>query len=193
MKKDIIIVGVGGQGILLASRVLGRLAMDAGLDIKVSEVHGMSQRGGDVITHVRVGEKVLSPLVTEGEADAILSFELMEAARALPFLKGQGGRIVVNSQKIEPVTVKIGAAEYPEGIDALLRSRGRVLEFDARAVAAECDAPKSVNIALLGAFAAGESFTQEAWLAAVEACVPPKTIEANRRAFLAGWQLGEKA
>ena len=193
MKKDIIIVGVGGQGILLASRVLGRLAMDAGLDIKVSEVHGMSQRGGDVITHVRIGEKVISPLVTEGEADAIVSFELMEAARALPFLKGQGGRIVVNSQKIEPVTVKIGAAEYPEGIDALLRSRGRVLEFDARAVAAECDAPKSVNIALLGAFAAGESFTQEAWLAAVEACVPPKTIEANRRAFLAGWQLGEKA
>ena len=192
MKKDIIIVGVGGQGSLLASRVLGRLAMDAGLDIKVSEVHGMSQRGGDVITHVRVGEKVLSPLVTEGEADAILSFELMEAARALPFLR-EGGRIVVNSQKIEPVTVKIGAAEYPEGIDALLRSRGRVLEFDARAVAAECDAPKSVNIALLGAFAAGESFTQEAWLAAVEACVPPKTIEANRRAFLAGWQLGEKA
>lgn len=192
MKKDIIIVGVGGQGILLASCVLGRLAMDAGLDIKVSEVHGMSQRGGDVITHVRVGEKVLSPLVTEGEADAILSFELMEAARALPFLR-EGGRIVVNSQKIEPVTVKIGAAEYPEGIDALLRSRGRVLEFDARAVAAECDAPKSVNIALLGAFAAGESFTQEAWLAAVEACVPPKTIEANRRAFLAGWQLGEKA
>ena len=192
MKKDIIIVGVGGQGILLASRVLGRLAMDVGLDIKVSEVHGMSQRGGDVITHVRVGEKVLSPLVTEGEADAILSFELMEAARALPFLR-EGGRIVVNSQKIEPVTVKIGAAEYPEGIDALLRSRGRVLEFDARAVAAECDAPKSVNIALLGAFSAVESFTQEAWLAAVEACVPPKTIEANRRAFLAGWQLGEKA
>ena len=108
MKKDIIIVGVGGQGILLASRVLGRLAMDAGLDIKVSEVHGMSQRGGDVITHVRVGEKVLSPLVTEGEADAILSFELMEAARALPFLR-EGGRIVVNSQKIEPVTVKIAA------------------------------------------------------------------------------------
>ena len=192
MKKDIIIVGVGGQGILLASRVLGRLAMDAGLDIKVSEVHGMSQRGGDVITHVRVGEKVLSPLVTEGEADAIVAFELMEAARALPFLR-KGGRIVVNSQKIEPVTVKIGAAEYPEGIDALLRSRGRVLEFDARAVAAECDAPKSVNIALLGAFAAGEGFTQEAWLAAVEACVPPKTIEANRRAFLAGWEMGEKA
>ena len=178
MKKDIIIVGVGGQGILLASRVLGRLAMDAGLDIKVSEVHGMSQRGGDVITHVRVGEKVLSPLVTEGEADAIVAFELMEAARALPFLR-EGGRI--------------GAAEYPELIDALLRSRGLVLEFDARAVAAECDAPKSVNIALLGAFAAGESFTQEAWLAAVEACVPPKTIEANRRAFLAGWEMGEKA
>lgn len=192
MKKDIIIVGVGGQGILLASRVLGRLAMDAGLDIKVSEVHGMSQRGGDVITHVRVGEKVFSPLVSEGEADAIVSFELMEAARALPFLR-EGGRIVVNSQRIEPVTVKIGAAQYPEGIDALLRSRGRVLEFDARAVAAECDAPKSVNIALLGAFAAGEEFTQEAWLAAVEACVPPKTVEANRRAFLSGWEMGEKA
>ena len=191
MKKDIIIVGVGGQGILLASRVLGRLAMDAGLDIKVSEVHGMSQRGGDVITHVRVGEKVLSPLVTEGEADAILSFELMEAARALPFLR-EGGRIVVNSQKIEPVTVKIGAAQYPEGLEELLRAHGDVLELDARAAAMACEAPKSVNIVLLGAYAAEEEFAQEAWLKAVEACVPPKTVEANRRAFLAGWALGEK-
>lgn len=191
MKKDIIIVGVGGQGILLASRVLGRLAMDEGMDIKVSEVHGMSQRGGDVITHVRIGEKVHSPLVNDGEADAILSFELMEAARALPFLK-EGGRIVVNSQKIEPVTVKIGAAQYPEGLDELLRSRGSVLEFDARAVAMENEAPKSVNIVLLGAFAAGESFSQEAWLKAVDACVPPKTIEANRRAFLAGWEIAKK-
>ena len=192
MKKDIIIVGVGGQGILLASRVLGKLAMDVGLDIKVSEVHGMSQRGGDVITHVRIGEKVISPLVTEGEADAIVSFELMEAARALPFLKGQRGRIVVNSQKIEPVTVKIGAAQYPEGLEELLRAHGDVLELDARAAAMACEAPKSVNIVLLGAYAAGEEFAQEAWLKAVEACVPPKTVEANRRAFLAGWALGEK-
>ena len=192
MKKDIIIVGVGGQGILLASRVLGKLAMDAGLDIKVSEVHGMSQRGGDVITHVRIGEEVISPLVTEGEADAIVSFELMEAARALPFLKGQGGCIVVNSQKIEPVTVKIGAAQYPEGLEELLRAHGDVLELDARAAAMACEAPKSVNIVLLGAYAAGEEFAQEAWLKAVEACVPPKTIEANRRAFLAGWARGER-
>ena len=191
MKKDIIIVGVGGQGILLASRVLGKLAMDAGLDIKVSEVHGMSQRGGDVITHVRIGEKVISPLVTEGEADAIVSFELMEAARALPFLR-EGGRIVVNSQKIEPVTVKIGAAQYPEGLEELLRAHGDVLELDARAAAMACEAPKSVNIVLLGAYAAGEEFAQEAGLKAVEACVPPKTVEANRRAFLAGWALGEK-
>lgn len=191
MKKDIIIVGVGGQGILLASRVLGKLAMDAGLDIKVSEVHGMSQRGGDVITHVRIGERVLSPLVTEGEADAIVSFELMEAARALPFLR-EGGKIVVNSQKIEPVTVKIGAAEYPDGLEDLLRAHGDVLEIDARSAAKESDAPKSVNIVLLGAYAAGETFPKEAWLAAVEACVPPKTIEANRRAVLAGWALGEK-
>ena len=188
MKIDIIIVGVGGQGILLASRVLGKLALEAGLDIKVSEVHGMSQRGGDVITHVRVGEKVLSPLVTEGEADTILAFELLEAARALPFLK-KGGRIVVNSQKIEPVTVKIGAAEYPQNLEALLEAHGKVFAFDAREVAMHNDAPKSVNIVLLGAYAAGETFPQEAWLKAVEACVPPKTVEANRRAFLAGWAL----
>ena len=189
--KNILIVGVGGQGTLLASKLMGRVFVEEGFDVKVSEVHGMSQRGGDVITHVRVGEKVLSPLVTEGEADAILSFELMEAARALPFLR-EGGRIVVNSQKIEPVTVKIGAAQYPEGLEELLRAHGDVLELDARAAAMACEAPKSVNIVLLGAYAAEEEFAQEAWLKAVEACVPPKTVEANRRAFLAGWALGEK-
>ena len=192
MKTDVILCGVGGQGILTIATIIGEAAMQENLYIKQSEVHGMSQRGGDVITHVRIGEKVISPLVTEGEADAIVSFELMEAARALPFLKGQGGRIVVNSQKIEPVTVKIGAAQYPEGLEELLRAHGDVLELDARAAAMACEAPKSVNIVLLGAYAAGEEFAQEAWLKAVEACVPPKTVEANRRAFLAGWALGEK-
>ena len=192
MKTDVILCGVGGQGILTIATIIGEAAMQENLYIKQSEVHGMSQRGGDVITHVRIGEKVISPLVTEGEADAIVSFELMEAARALPFLKGQGGRIVVNSQKIEPVTVKIGAAQYPEGLEELLRAHGDVLELDARAAAMACEAPKSVNIVLLGAYAAGEEFAQEAGRKAVEACVPPKTVEANRRAFLAGWALGEK-
>lgn len=188
MKMDIVIVGVGGQGILLASRVLGRLAMDEGSDVKVSEVHGMSQRGGDVITHVRIGEAVQSPLIEEGAADAIIAFEAMEAARALPFLK-PGGLIVANIQKIAPMPVLAGVAKYPEALLDTLRSAGGLFAFDALRVSRDSGAQRSVNIVLLGAFARKQAADQAQWLRAIDACVPPATIEMNRRAFLAGWEV----
>ena len=187
MNMNVIIVGVGGQGILLASRVLGRLAMDAGRDVKVSEVHGMSQRGGDVITHVRIGENVLSPLVEEGTADAVIAFEQMEAVRALPYLK-PGGWIVANTQKIAPAPVLTGAAVYPDGLLDTLAAAGELTALDARSIAQEAGVSRAVNIVLLGAFASRQRLEQAAWLEAVDACVPSKTIEANRRAFLAGWE-----
>ncbi len=187
MKMNVVIVGVGGQGILLASRVLGRLAMNAGRDVKVSEVHGMSQRGGDVITHVRIGDDIQSPLIEEGTADAIIAFELMEAVRALPYLR-KGGWIVVGTQKIEPMPVITGTAVYPEDLMETLRTAGGLFAFDALRVARECGVQRAVNIVLLGAFAHRQSLDQALWLEAVEACVPPKTIEANRQAFLAGWE-----
>ncbi|MCL1964085.1 MAG: indolepyruvate oxidoreductase subunit beta [Firmicutes bacterium] len=184
---DLIIVGVGGQGILLASRVMGRLAMNAGRDVKVSEVHGMSQRGGDVITHVRIAEAVQSPLIEEGKADAMIAFERMEAVRALPYLK-KGGLIVVNTQKIAPAPVLAGAAEYPEGLLDALESAGELLALDAQHIAKKLKAPRAVNIILLGAFARRRGGDQAAWLEAVSACVPPRTVEANLSAFLAGWE-----
>ncbi len=187
MNLNVIIVGVGGQGILLASRVLGRIAMQAGRDVKVSEVHGMSQRGGDVITHVRIGDAVQSPLIEEGAADAIISFETMEAGRALPYLK-RGGTVIVNTQRIAPMPVITGAAKYPENVMESLAAAGNVVAFDALTIATEAGAPRAVNIALLGAFARRMRMPQGAWLEAVDACVPKKTIEANRRAFLAGWE-----
>jgi len=188
MKLDVIIVGVGGQGILLASRVMGTLALQAGLDSKVSEVHGMSQRGGDVITHVRIGEKVLSPIIEEGTADAVIAFEQMEAARAMPFLK-DGGLLVVGTQKIPPMPVLIGAATYPEGILDRLAESADVCALDALSMAIAAGSARAVNMALLGAFARRQALPQQQWLDAIAACVPPNTIEINKRAFLAGWEL----
>ena len=135
MTNNIMIVGVGGQGSLLASKLMGRLLIDEGYDVKVSEVHGMSQRGGSVVTYVRFGEKVYSPIITAGEADLIISFEKLEAARYAPFLK-KGGRIVVNTQQIDPMPVIIGAATYPENVLDELTAKGvRVEAMDALALA----------------------------------------------------------
>lgn len=186
MKRDIIIVGVGGQGILLASRVLGHLAMQNDWDAKVSEVHGMSQRGGDVITHVRIGDAVQSPLIEEGTADAIIAFEQMEAVRALPFLR-PGGKIIVNTQKISPMPVLTGAASYPDDLLDTLAKAGHLTALDALSIATEAGAMRAVNIVLLGAYARLEDLPVD-WQDAVSACVPPRTIDANRRAFLAGWE-----
>ena len=184
VKFDLVIVGVGGQGTLLASKILGRLALSENCGVKVSEVHGMSQRGGSVITHVRVGDEVYSPIVTSGEADYLLSFEQLEAARAASFLK-EGGVAIVNTQVIWPMPVITGAMQYPE--DALSLIGERTIESaDALAIAVECGSQKALNLVLLGMLSRHLPFAEEAWKEAIAACVPPKTLATNLAAFERG-------
>ena len=184
--KNIMIVGVGGQGSLLASKLLGRLLITKGYDVKVSEVHGMSQRGGSVVTYVRFGDKVYSPVIDEGEADVIVSFELLEAARWTAFLK-PGGRIVCNTQKINPMPVIIGAADYPEGLEAKMSAAGIDLDaVDALALAEEAGSAKATNLVLMGRVARLFDFTDAEWEKAIEDSVPPKFIDLNKRAFHLG-------
>ncbi len=181
--KNIMIVGVGGQGSLLASRILGAAAMTSGYDVKVSEVHGMSQRGGSVVTYVRYGEGVASPVICEGEADVILSFEMLEAARWLPYLR-TGGTIVTGTQKINPMPVITGAAKYPEEIDEKIRALGvKLVAEDAAAIAAEAGSEKAANVALIGLAAHVLGFDADVLRKAVEDCVPAKAKEINLRAF----------
>lgn len=180
------IVGVGGQGTLLASKLLGRLLLGKGYDVKVSEVHGMSQRGGSVVTYVRWGERVCSPIIDKGQADYILSFELLEAARYTEYLK-TGGKIVVNSQQINPMPVIAGAAFYPENLAEKLSAQGISVDaFDALALAEEAGSSKAVNLVLLGRIASHFDFTKEEWMDAIEQSVPPKFLEMNKKAFEAG-------
>lgn len=186
MQINIVITGVGGQGTLLASRILGALAADNGLDVKVSEVHGMAQRGGNVVTYVRIGDKVHSPLVENGQADIVLAFEQLEALRALPYLK-IGGTIVANEQQMMPMPVIMGMAKYPENILSELASKCHLVSLDALELARQAGSLRSVNIVLMGAMAHGMSFARESWIRAITACVPPKTLEANLRAFDLGW------
>ena len=177
MTKSVMIVGVGGQGSLLASKLLGTLLVDEGYDVKVSEVHGMSQRGGSVVTYVRYGEKVYSPIVTEGEADVIIAFEKLEAARYAKFLK-KDGLIVVNTQQIDPMPVIIGAAEYPDGIIEALRASGADIEtVDALPMAVEAGNSKAVNVILIGAMAKNMTVVaKEKWIKALEESVPPSSL-----------------
>ncbi len=186
--KNIMIVGVGGQGSLLASKLLGRLMMDQGYDVKVSEVHGMSQRGGSVVTYVRYGDKVYSPVIDKGEADAIVSFELLEAARWTEYLK-KDGRIIVNTQQIDPMPVITGAASYPEELVKKMSSNHNVDAFDALSLANEAGSSKAVNIVLMGRLSQYFDIPEEAWIAALEACVPPKFLELNKKAFALGKSL----
>ena len=174
------IVGVGGQGTLLASKMLGYVLLKQGYDVKVSEVHGMSQRGGSVVTYVRYGEKVYSPVIDKGEADVIISFEQLEAARWVEFLK--------NTQKMEPMPVITGAAEYPEGlIEKLTTAGARVDAKDFLALAEEAGSSKAVNIALMGRFSTYfPDITDEQWQDAIEKNVPAKFLELNRKAFELG-------
>ena len=185
---NVMIVGVGGQGTLLASRILGNTVIDLGYDVKVSEVHGMSQRGGSVCTYVKFSEKVYSPIIDEGEADIILAFEVLEAYRALPFLK-KGGKMIVNDQKINPMPVITGAAAYPENILDKLSAVADVTALDALSLAEKAGSVKAVNVVLLGVLAKNTDIPKEAWLRSVEATVPPKFLEINRRAFLSGYEL----
>lgn len=187
MTKNIMIVGVGGQGTLLASKMLGYVLLKQGYDVKVSEVHGMSQRGGSVVTYVRYGEKVYSPVIDKGEADVIISFEQLEAARWVEFLK-KDGVIITNTQKMEPMPVITGAAEYPEGlIEKLTTAGARVDAKDFLALAEEAGSSKAVNIALMGRFSTYfPDITDEQWQDAIEKNVPAQFLELNRKAFELG-------
>ena len=181
--KNIMIVGVGGQGSLLASKLLGYLLLTEGFDVKVSEVHGMSQRGGSVVTYVRFGDKVYSPVIDRGEADYIVSFEQMEAARYLPYLK-EGGHIVTNTQKIDPMPVITGAASYPENLIEKMRSKGAVVDaMDCLTLAEEAGSVKAVNIVLMGRLSRYFEIPREKWQQAIEALVPEKLRQVNLRAF----------
>ena len=184
--KSIMIVGVGGQGSLLASKLLGRLLLTKGYDIKVSEVHGMSQRGGSVVTYVRFGDKVYSPVIDKGEADYIVSFELLEAARYTEYLR-EGGRIVTNTQQINPMPVITGAAQYPGDLAAKMADKGILVDaFDALALAEEAGSAKAVNIVLMGHLSRQFDFTLEEWMDAIEKSVPAKFLDLNKKAFLLG-------
>ena len=184
--KNIMIVGVGGQGSLLASKLLGRLLLTKGYDIKVSEVHGMSQRGGSVVTYVRFGEKVFSPVIDKGEADYIVSFELLEAARWSEFLR-EGGKIITNTQQINPMPVITGAAQYPDELAKKMLEKGiTVDQLDALTLAEQAGSAKAVNIVLMGHLSRSFDFTLEAWMEAIEQSVPAKFLELNKKAFLLG-------
>ena len=184
--KNIMIVGVGGQGSLLASKLLGRLLLTKGYDIKVSEVHGMSQRGGSVVTYVRFGEKVYSPVIDKGEADYIVSFERLEAARWTEYLRPDG-RIVTNTQQVNPMPVIIGAAQYPEDLTAKMQAEGiNVDAIDALKLAEEAGSSKAVNIVLMGHLSRNFDFTLDEWMDAIEKSVPAKFLELNKKAFLLG-------
>ena len=186
MTTSIMIVGVGGQGTLLASKLLGNVLLGAGYDVKLSEVHGMSQRGGSVVTYVRFGDKVYSPEIDKGEADYIVSFELLEAARWTEFLK-PGGKLVANTQQINPMPVITGAAQYPDNLADKMEAAGIDVDaFDALSLAEQAGSSKAVNIVLMGHLSRNFDFTLEEWMDAIEKSVPPKFLELNKKAFMLG-------
>ncbi|MDD7768288.1 MAG: indolepyruvate oxidoreductase subunit beta [Treponema sp.] len=186
MVKNIMIVGVGGQGALLASKTLGQVLLDAGYDVKVSEVHGMSQRGGSVVTYVRYGDKVYSPIIDKGEADFIVSFEMLEAARYVDYLK-KDGQIVVNTQQIDPMPVITGAAKYPENLEKTMQAAGiKVDAVDCLSLAEQAGTAKAVNIVLMGRLSRYMDFAEEAWIKAIEKLVKPQFLEMNKKAFVLG-------
>lgn len=187
--QNIMIVGVGGQGTLLASKLLGKILLKKGYDVKVSEVHGMSQRGGSVVTYVRYGDKVYSPIIDKGEADIILSFELLEAARWTEYL-AEDGRIITNIQQTNPMPVITGSADYPANLDEKIKALGIKADcFDALSLAVEAGSSKAVNLVLLGKLSNFFDFTDEEWMEAIEESVPPKFLEINKKAF----ELGKNA
>ena len=187
MVKNIMIVGVGGQGTLLTSRVIGKTALSKGFDVKISEVHGMAQRGGSVVTFVRFGEKVSEPVVEEGQADLIIAFERLEALRYAHFLK-KDGVLVVNDCRIDPMTVTIGAREYPENILEDLAKTHTVYSIDGNKAAAELGNSRVLNSVVLGLAAKHLPFAREEWMDVIASTVPAKTVALNQEAFLKGYQ-----
>ena len=190
MTKNIMIVGVGvgGQGTLLASRILGNAIISQGYDVKLSEVHGMSQRGGSVVTYVKFGEKVYSPIIDMGEADIILAFEKLEAYRYLPYLK-KGGKMIMNAQETAPMPVIIGAMKYPAGLTEKISDAADLCEVDALAIANELGNVRVVNVVLIGVMAKNTDIPYETWVETIKATVPPKALEVNLKAFDAGYHL----
>lgn len=183
--KNIMIVGVGGQGTLLTSRILGGLAMDAGYDVKLSEVHGMAQRGGSVVTFVRYGDQVAEPIVEEGLADVIIAFERLEALRYAHFLKPDGV-MILNDWRIDPMPVVIGAAQYPEHIIETLGQTHKVYTINATEEAKKLGNPRVFNMIVLGMASRHMDFSRDQWYQVIEKAVPPKTIEINKKAFETG-------
>lgn len=186
--KNIMIVGVGGQGTLLTSRILGALTIAAGYDVKLSEVHGMAQRGGSVVTFVRYGKKVNEPIVEEGQADVLIAFEKLEAMRYTHYLK-EGGAIVVNNQQIDPMPVVIGAAKYPQNILEELSKNYRVYKVDAMDEAKKLGNSRVFNVIVLGVAAQHMEFSKDEWLSVIENTVPAKTIDINKKAFELGYNI----
>lgn len=183
---NILNVGVGGQGSILSSRILGSLYLNAGLDVKVSEVHGMSQRGGSVVTYIRAGDQVASPLIPLGEADVIIAFELLEAYRYLPYLK-KGGILVTNTQQINPMPVIIGAAAYPENILSELEQKGiNVIAVDALKLAMTAGNSKASNLVMLGCASNVLDCSEDKWKEAIAQTVPEKFLKVNQKAFELG-------
>ncbi len=180
----VMLAGVGGQGTILAADVLAKVAAASGLDVKLSEVHGMAQRGGSVNTVVRFGESVASPITDPGRADHLVAFEMLEAARYLHYLRPEG-RLMVNNRIIEPLPVLLGKASMPEDLEARLSSEGAIF-IDADQTACEAGSPKSANIVLMGALSVGLDFPESRWVEVISARVPPKTVEANLKAFEMG-------
>lgn len=188
---NILISAVGGQGALLASKLLGKLAELTGKEVKVSEVHGMSQRGGSVVTYVRMGDKVYSPVIEKGTADYILAFEKIEGARYVEWLK-KDGIMLVNSQEIKPMPVITGAMKYPSNILNDLKSTGiNIIEINALAEAEKAGNNKAVNVVLLGLLAARTSIDLSIWEKAVSETVPAKVLDVNLKAFKLGYELGK--
>ncbi|MBQ9949925.1 MAG: indolepyruvate oxidoreductase subunit beta [Clostridia bacterium] len=187
---NIVIVGVGGQGTLLASKILGQLALENGYDVRVSEVHGMSQRGGSVVTYVRISndEPLYSAIVEQEQADVVLAFENLEALRALPYLKG-GGKMIVNTQEILPMPVITGAAEYPENCLERLQNSCDTIVLDATGIAQECGTYRAANVVLMGVLAKQLPFSRDAWLKVIESNVKPQFIQVNKDAFMRGYEL----
>jgi indolepyruvate ferredoxin oxidoreductase beta subunit len=186
---NILLVGVGGQGILLASEILSEAAMLAGFDVKKSEIHGMSQRGGCVVSHVRYGQEVFSPIVPEGEGDILFGFELMETCRSLPLIK-PGGVVVANDLQISPPSVLMGQESYPS--DLVMRIQDRFPDFllvDGQKVAREAGNVRAANTVLLGAISKRLDIAEGFWMTALEKMVPPKALEVNKKAFLVGREL----
>ena len=191
MAKSIMIVGVGGQGSLLASKLMGRLLLNEGYDVKVSEVHGMSQRGGSVVTYVKYGDKVHSPVIEIGEADYIISFEKIEAARWVKYLKPDG-KIIVNAQEIDPMPVITGVAEYPSEVLEEIKDKGIFVDkIDALTLAEKAGSSKAVNIVLMGRLAKYFDIEYNKWVEAIEQVVAPKFVEMNKIAFESGYSYGK--